>query len=115
MDWEYFLGPRTQAGTARLLGYAYFVLKKPFSVVGSASSILLCFFCRKRKSPSQSRGYAGNGGLSIGFDPDSLSSSAKNQGFRFMKCLYDEEEKYNRPVPTIFLLLCCETVKVLIA
>jgi hypothetical protein len=42
---------------------------------------------------SQWRGYAGNGGLSIGFDPKSLTSSAKNQGFRFMKCLYNEKEK----------------------
>ncbi len=42
---------------------------------------------------SQWRGYARNGGLSIGFDPEGLKFSAKNQRFRFMKCLYDEEEK----------------------
>ncbi len=42
---------------------------------------------------SQWRGYAGNGGLSIGFAPETLSSSAKNQGFRFMKCLYNEIKK----------------------
>lgn len=42
---------------------------------------------------SQWRGYAGNGGLSIGFAPDTLTSSARHQGFRFMKCLYYEEEK----------------------
>ena len=59
---------------------------------------------------SQWRGYAGNGGLSIGFDPGSLTSSAKNQGFRFMKCLYDEKKKkaFVREVVDDFLWHCGE-------
>ncbi|MCA1490472.1 DUF2971 domain-containing protein [Ensifer sp. NBAIM29] len=42
---------------------------------------------------SQWRGYAGSGGLSLGFDFGTLCEVAKRHGFQLTKCIYDDATK----------------------
>jgi hypothetical protein len=50
-------------------------------------------FCGKPDLLSQWRGYAGNGGFSIGFKSKLLADIAAREGFRLGHCIYNEQDQ----------------------
>lgn len=50
-------------------------------------------FCYARDRLSQWRGYCYDGGYALGFDPGVIDKLAKAQGFRFVKCIYDQMQQ----------------------
>ena len=56
--------------------------------------IYACCFSEERDLLSQWRGYAGECGLSLCFDPSKLSEVSVSNNFRLRKCIYDLDEQY---------------------
>lgn len=55
--------------------------------------IFVSCLSEKRDTLSQWRGYAKNGGVSIGFNFDFLRNGCKSRGWSLVKCIYENKEK----------------------